>query len=326
MSDKKSTAIEEHVSILKRYRLDQMIAGIASGGISTCILHPLDLVKTQFQVQTTARSEIVTKPYMYTFRYLNNLYAQFGLRRGLYQGLSANLAGSTATWGLYFYLYDWTKTFFPASPKGTLASKDYFIASSAAAAITVLFTNPLWMIKTRLCMQVPGASSNYSGLWNALNRISKEEGLKGLYRGLVPGLFGVTHGAIQFMVYEQLKNLHRQNQNRNHDKIRPPATLEYLLMSSLSKTAAMIITYPYQVVRSRLQVRNNHNFYDADEFKNIKNRQFSYKGVVDVIRSTYKFEGLWAFYRGIIPSTIRVLPGTCITFLVYEKVSAALKA
>jgi solute carrier family 25 folate transporter 32 len=83
-------------------------------------------------------------------------------------------------------------------------------------------------------------------------------------------------------------------------------------MSSTSKTAAMLATYPYQVVRSRLQVRID--------------TKFSYSGVLDVIRRTARNEGLWAFYRGIVPSTLRVLPGTCITFLTYERVVGWLKA
>ena len=201
---------------------------------------------------------------------------------------------------------------------------NYFAASSAAAAVTVLLTNPLWMVKTRLFMQKPGNPSNYRGLFDALVRIARDEGIRGLYRGLIPGLFGVSHGSIQFMAYEQLKNWHRLTQNNkirsqisiaSDDKVlnfNPPKTVEYLLMSSASKTIAMLVTYPYQVVRSRLQVRAFEG-------------TFSYKGVFDVIRTTAKSEGLWAFYRGIIPSTIRVLPGTCITFLVYEEISSLLK-
>lgn len=40
---------------------------------------------------------------------------------------------------------------------------------------------------------------------DAFVKISKYEGFAGLYKGFTPGLFGVVHGAIQFMAYEELK-------------------------------------------------------------------------------------------------------------------------
>lgn len=45
---------------------------------------------------------------------------------------------------------------------------------------------------------------------DALSKIYKTEGIKGLYRGFVPGMFGVSHGALQFMTYEEMKNRYNE--------------------------------------------------------------------------------------------------------------------
>ena len=41
---------------------------------------------------------------------------------------------------------------------------------------------------------------------DAFKKIAVNEGLPGLYKGFVPGIWGVSHGAIQFMIYEELKS------------------------------------------------------------------------------------------------------------------------
>jgi solute carrier family 25 (mitochondrial folate transporter), member 32 len=48
---------------------------------------------------------------------------------------------------------------------------------------------------------------------NALSSIYKQEGVRGLYRGFIPGMFGVSHGALQFMTYEEMKNAYNQYRN-----------------------------------------------------------------------------------------------------------------
>ncbi|KAJ9627302.1 mitochondrial FAD carrier protein flx1 [Taxawa tesnikishii (nom. ined.)] len=79
--------------------------------------------------------------------------------------------------------------------------------------------------------------------------------------------------------------------------------MDYLLLSAVSKMFAGSITYPYQVVRARLQI------YDA------KNK---YQNARDVVKQVFKREGISGFYKGLGPNIIRVLPSTCVTFLVYE--------
>ena len=157
----------------------------------------------------------------------------------------------------------------------------------------------------------PGA---YSSILDGTRQIFRTEGLPGFYRGLLPSLFGVSHGALQFMAYEQLKNyrlsaLERQasmtagGHGQGQGQTRQLGNVDYLLLSGVSKVFAGAITYPYQVVRSRLQT------YDAGS---------RYNGAWDVVKQVAAKEGLRGFYKGLGPNVLRVLPSTCVTFVVYE--------
>lgn len=126
----------------------------------------------------------------------------------------------------------------------------------------------------------------YHGMVDAFKKVYKHEGFTGLYKGFVPGklnamiithsynylmigILGVSHGALQFMAYEDLKRRYTERYNL------PPecklGTTEYLTFAALSKLFAATITYPYQVLRARLQDQHN-----------------SYTGLLDVMRKTWR--------------------------------------
>lgn len=77
--------------------------------------------------------------------------------------------------------------------------------------LTLTVTNPVWVVKTRLCLpdtaSVP-AYMRYTGLYDGLKKLYCNEGVRGFYRGFIPGLWGTSHGAIQFMLYEEFKKAH----------------------------------------------------------------------------------------------------------------------
>lgn len=92
----------------------------------------------------------------------------------------------------------------------------------------MLLTNPIWVAKTRLCLQYDALTRptlgsenpkfiHYRGLFDCVRQIYRHEGVKGLYRGLIPGLFGVSHGALQFMAYEELKKFYNKQKNAPPD-------------------------------------------------------------------------------------------------------------
>ncbi|XP_053099455.1 mitochondrial folate transporter/carrier isoform X2 [Hemicordylus capensis] len=236
---------------------------------------------------------------------LSTIWKCEGLR-GLYQGVTPNMWGAGASWGLYFFFYNAIKAYKTEDKLESLGATEHLVSAAEAGAMTLCITNPIWVTKTRLVLQyeagINSSKRQYKGMLDALIKIYKYEGIRGLYKGFVPGLFGTSHGALQFMAYEELKSKYNRHLNRRSDlKLN---TLEYISMAALSKIFAVSATYPYQVVRARLQDQHNQ-----------------YSGVVDVIRRTWRKEGVHGFYKGIIPNVIRVTPACCITFGVYEKVS-----
>ncbi|KAG0086316.1 hypothetical protein BGZ93_000177 [Podila epicladia] len=335
---------------------DQALAGFTGGAVSTIFLHPLDLIKTRFQVNASQAAPRLGG----TLRSFQQIYRSEGFRNGLYRGLTPNFAGATVSWGLYFYLYAGIKGQMPVDPAtGRLGPTQHMVASVLGGALTAVVTNPLWVIKTRMCTTKKTTPGAYQSLGQGLATLVRAEGIQGLYRGIIPALFGVSHGAIQFMAYEQLKYWRQEVKKKRWEKkfleeVRGKAnvpvasaavgvesstgvtmdaktfeklresrllekkhdwetlsTIEYLCMAASSKVTATVATYPYQVLRSRLQMMSNP-----------QNGGVPYSGVMDCIRKIKKAEGILGFYKGVAPNVIRVLPGTCITFLVYETVSA----
>ncbi|KAK4621267.1 Mitochondrial FAD carrier protein FLX1 [Fulvia fulva] len=303
--------------------LVESAAGFTAGVVSTLVVHPFDVIKTRLQIN----SQNATRPGS-TLRMIRQIAnealhgpsedmvrvrASFAKEsqavvRSFYRGLMPNMIGNSVSWALYFMWYGNIKDLVRAARQASsggervhaLKSSDYFLASGISGVLTAVATNPIWVIKTRMLSTAKDAEGAYKSIAHGTSALYKAEGVKGFYRGLVPSLFGVSHGAIQFMAYEQLKNHWALSRKGGKEGL---TNLDYLSLSAASKMFAGSITYPYQVVRSRLQT------YDAAK---------KYNGVRDVVVQIYRKEGMRGFYKGLAPNLIRVLPSTCVTFLVYE--------
>ncbi|XP_066149740.1 solute carrier family 25 member 32-like [Euwallacea fornicatus] len=301
--DKSSVTLlkEKEVKLLEHVKYEHLIAGTTAGTVATLILHPLDLVKIRFAVHDgihgTPKYSSITNAFV-TIHRTEGFW-------GLYKGVKPNICGAGASWGLYFFFYNSIKNFIQGgNVNKPLGAGYHLLAASQAGLTTLLLTNPIWVVKTQLCLQFSGIDkpNSYNGMIDCLAKIYKTSGLRGYYKGLVPGIFGVSHGAVQFMVYEEMKNNYQYYYNLPISK--KLGTIEYLTFSASSKLIAVLVTYPYQVVRARLQ-----------------NQHYSYEGSLDCLKKIIKHEGWRGFYKGLGTNLIRVIPATMITFLVYENIS-----
>ncbi len=93
--------------------------------------------------------------------------------------------------------------------------------------------NPIWLVKTRMQLQLTESSTNYRGAIHALRSIVAQDGVLGLYKGIVPALLLTSHGAVQFASYEKMKQLCTASQLTMVSCIR--ATVAHLLLSPYTR-------------------------------------------------------------------------------------------
>ncbi|CAH1103479.1 unnamed protein product [Psylliodes chrysocephalus] len=301
---KNPTTKQTGSSVLSHFKYQHLLAGISGGAISTLILHPLDLMKIRFAV-SDGRTSIPQYSSLTSAFY--TIIRQEGVK-GLYRGVAPNVWGSGSAWGFYFLFYNSIKNWIQqGDSRYPLGPSLHMLAASEAGILTLIVTNPIWVVKTRLCLQygnedmyLSKGGQFYHGVSDALAKIYRTEGFRGLYRGFVPGMFGVVHGALQFMTYEEMKAFYNKYRKLPHDN--KLTTGEYIGFAAVSKLIAAAATYPYQVIRARLQDQHH-----------------SYGGTWDCVKKTWRFERMAGFYKGLAPYLLHVTPNICLVMLIYEK-------
>ncbi|KIY44767.1 mitochondrial NAD transporter [Fistulina hepatica ATCC 64428] len=317
--------LNESILFIPRSTLPAGAGGGLVASIATC---PLDVVKTKLQAQRAVQGQHGYEGIVDTVR---SIIKHDGFR-GLYRGLGPTILGYLPTWAIYFAVYDAIKTHFGEMPLGAEQDAHYqhdhvtvypaaqvkgyqplirenpwslhIMSAMVAGAASTCLTTPLWVIKTRFMTQRRD-EPRFRHTLDAARSIYRAEGVKAFYRGLLPSLLGITHVAVQFPLYEQLKMWARRYEGHE------PSSQAILLCSATAKMTASIATYPHEVIRTRLQIQrlllSEQHVVDT-----------SRRGVISTTKKIIRREGWRALYKGLSINLLRTVPNSAVTMLTYE--------
>ncbi len=167
------------------------------------------------------------------------------------------------------------------------------IAGAIAGSATVLLTNPIWVVNTRMTTRkrnvesesLPGgaaeAKAKSPSTIGTLLSLIKDEGPQALFAGVVPALVLVINPILQYTIFEQLKNLLESRKGKG-GRITP--TMAFLL-GALGKLFATTITYPYITIKSQMHVAG---------------KEGKKENMVEGLRRIVKEEGYAGLYKGLL--------------------------
>ncbi|KAF8980081.1 hypothetical protein BGZ46_004640 [Entomortierella lignicola] len=305
------------------------LAGGTGGMVGALVTSPLDVVKTRLQSSlyknaisgstNVPRSGVmsVLGHIKDTFVLLGHIYTHEG-PRALYKGLGPNLVGVIPARAIAFATYGNGKKYLTALNNGNETALVHLASAAIAGVVTATATNPIWMVKTRMQLQSEGKQRIYRNSLHCVIEILRTEGIRGLYKGLAASLLGVTEGAIQWVIYEHLKKAFAERraqltQVSNSDGYQVGGKNieewgEYLGAAGTAKFVASAITYPHEVLRTRMRQTPQGN------------EAVKYTGLVQTFRLVLKEEGIAALYGGLTAHMLRVVPNAAIMFFCYEAI------
>ncbi|XP_016926020.1 mitochondrial 2-oxoglutarate/malate carrier protein [Drosophila suzukii] len=273
------------------------VNGGLAGMMGTCIVQPLDLVKTRMQLSAS------TGEFKSSLDCILKTLKKEGIL-AFYNGLSAGLMRqatyTTARMGFYQMENEAYRKQFNGAPT-VFASMGMGILAGAFGA---MFGNPAEVALIRMMSDnrlPPEERRNYKNVGHAFARIVKDEGVAALWRGCMPTVGrAMIVNMVQLASYSQLKN----------------AFSQYFSGLSLHISAAMmsgllttIASMPLDMAKTRIQ----------------QQKSGEYKGTMDVLMKVSKNEGIPALWKGFTPYLCRIGPHTVFAFIFLEQLTKAYK-
>uniref|UniRef100_A0ABI7VVB3 ADP/ATP translocase n=1 Tax=Felis catus TaxID=9685 RepID=A0ABI7VVB3_FELCA len=281
------------------------LAGGIAAAISKTAVAPIERVKLLLQVQHASKQIAADKQYKGIVDCIVRIPKEQGVL-SFWRGNLANVIRYFPTQALNFAFKDKYKQIFLGGVDKHTQFWRYFagnLASGGAAGATSLcFVYPLDFARTRLAADVgkSGTEREFKGLGDCLVKITKSDGIRGLYQGFNVSVQGIIiYRAAYFGVYDTAKGMLPDPKNTH-------IVVSWMIAQTVTAVAG-VVSYPFDTVRRRMMMQSGR-----------KGADIMYKGTLDCWRKIFKDEGGKAFFKGAWSNVLRGMGGAFVLVLYDE--------
>uniref|UniRef100_K3WZ53 Mitochondrial carrier protein n=1 Tax=Globisporangium ultimum (strain ATCC 200006 / CBS 805.95 / DAOM BR144) TaxID=431595 RepID=K3WZ53_GLOUD len=283
----------------------KLVTGALSGMISALAFQPLDVLRTHQQGafgSATAAHKSSVFPQLLNHQQLITNEHPLTKMRAMWRGTSSTLIRVAGGAGLYFTTLDHCMTMFPNSAINT------FLSGAFARTFAGCVMSPVTIVKARMEWQAPGT---YRSNLQVFQHVVRDEGVRGLYRGMVPTLIrDVPFSGLYVLIYTRLKTI------AELEFPQVPTYGVHFASGVVAGVLATTVVHPADVVKTRMQL----SILDKGargELKNVKNSLTLRQTVAKILSE----EGWRGFKKGIAPRVLKRTLSTAVTWTIYEQLS-----
>lgn len=176
--------------------LRRLLCGGAAGITSVVCTYPLDIVRTRLSIQSASFAVLsnVNKaklPGMWAT--MVNMYKTEGGMLALYRGIIPTVAGVAPYVGLNFMTYEAVRKYVTPEGEKNPSAVRKLLAGAISGAVAQTCTYPFDVLRRRFQINtMSGLGYKYKSIWDAVKLIVAQEGVRGMYKGIIPNLLKVA--------------------------------------------------------------------------------------------------------------------------------------
>lgn len=282
----------------------KFLLGGSAGMAATLFVQPLDLVKNRMQLSGEGGKAREHKTSLHAIRSIMRNEGIIGMYTGLSAGLLRQATYTTTRLGVYTVLFEY---FSKDGKPPNFAMKAGMGITAGAVGSFIGTPAEISLIRMTADGRLPPAERRgYSSVFNALYRITTEEGLLTLWRGCLPTVArAMVVNAAQLASYSQAKQLVLSTGYFQEN------ILLHFIASMISGLITTAASMPVDIAKTRIQ---NMKIIDGKP---------EYKGALDVLVKVVGKEGFFSLWKGFTPYYARLGPHTVLTFIFLEQMNAA---